>query len=322
MSDSAEYRDIQGAARVLLSLEYGPPTKPPEWTRRLFPRIHELLKPAGAMEHYRDMVRRWADSMVAVLKRWVRREKRRHEHIDAIEANPQLQDKDAKPPRRRYIWGQFSRAETYVDQKSGKRFADRKELQAWGPPDLVDGTEPVLPTHPHSQGDFPLEAKYAFVAALYDRASQGVEKVDPWPPGSPDADCPQAIAYHALVDGSPLITLDEPVYLAFLVDVEADLVSQSDEGGGVDDSTLLLSAAALARRFGVPGEPLRKRLERLRQRDHTCFVETDNPGSREAKYLYKVGRVRDVVLAVRKASSETSSKRPTKKKGRKKSKKT
>ncbi len=74
----------------------------------------------------------------------------------------------------------------------------------------------------------------------------------------------------------------------------------------------MLSPASLAALFGVPKEALRSRLKRWREKNLTGFGENENRSSRQAKYLYKVGDVRSICLAL-KATSETTSKRPAKK---------
>lgn len=78
-----------------------------------------------------------------------------------------------------------------------------------------------------------------------------------------------------------------------------------------DDSTL--SPRELAKLFGVSAEPLRKRLERLRKGDLTCFVEVPDRTSTQPQFLYKVGKVRRVIESL-KTSSRASGKRPARKK--------
>jgi len=80
-----------------------------------------------------------------------------------------------------------------------------------------------------------------------------------------------------------------------------------------DDSAL--SPAELAKRFGVSYDALRKRLERLRSKDHDCFMEVSNRKP-QAQYLYKVGHVRPVIADMKKPSNEASSQLPATKKGR------
>ena len=75
-----------------------------------------------------------------------------------------------------------------------------------------------------------------------------------------------------------------------------------------------MSVAELSKAFGVPAEPLRKRLERLRRRDFTCFAEVPEPARKQPTFLYHVGKVRPVIEALKasvKASAKASAKRPT-----------
>jgi len=71
-----------------------------------------------------------------------------------------------------------------------------------------------------------------------------------------------------------------------------------------------MSVAELSKAFGVPAEALRKRLERLRRRDFTCFAEVPDPARKQPTFLYHVGKVRAVIEAL-KASVKASAKRPT-----------
>lgn len=73
----------------------------------------------------------------------------------------------------------------------------------------------------------------------------------------------------------------------------------------VPDSTLL-SAADLARLSGLPGQAVAKQLERLRRKDLACFKPVENPGPREPKFLYVVGKVRPTIDAMRKRAGKTS----------------
>jgi hypothetical protein len=77
-----------------------------------------------------------------------------------------------------------------------------------------------------------------------------------------------------------------------------------------DDSTL--SVDKLAEVFRVPKEALRKRLDRCREKDHTCFIEVADRNPRDPQFLYKVGKVRPIIESMR-ASGETSGERPAKK---------
>lgn len=73
-----------------------------------------------------------------------------------------------------------------------------------------------------------------------------------------------------------------------------------------------LSATELATHYGVGQEVLRKRLERLRKQDFNSFIEAADPEHRKPRFLYKVGKVKTVIEAI-KTSSKASVKRPSKK---------
>ncbi len=102
-----------------------------------------------------------------------------------------------------------------------------------------------------------------------------------------------------------------------LVDIEAALTwvqgdlagrVRSEARNGIPDEATL-EPKRIAELFGVPCEALRKRLVRLRERDHGCFIENPEAGSRDAKYLYKVGSIRPIIEAMK-----TSSIRPARRK--------
>lgn len=70
------------------------------------------------------------------------------------------------------------------------------------------------------------------------------------------------------------------------------------------DGDSLLSPAQLAKRFALPAESLRKRLERLRARDLASFVETENAGN-EPRFLYRLRAVLPIIEKMR-GTDETS----------------
>ncbi len=101
-----------------------------------------------------------------------------------------------------------------------------------------------------------------------------------------------------------------------LWDDDATIVAQNTGQEVPNPETIpddaMLSSAKLAEVFNVGKDALRKRLERLRRNDHTCFVENTERTQREPQFLYRVGKVRPVIEAL-KVSNGASSKRPPKK---------
>jgi len=81
----------------------------------------------------------------------------------------------------------------------------------------------------------------------------------------------------------------------------------------VSDPQGPISARALAKRYGLSPEPLRKRLDRRRKEDSTCFVETTDREAREPRYLYHFDKVKDIITDLG-ASVGASAKRPSPKK--------
>jgi hypothetical protein len=92
-----------------------------------------------------------------------------------------------------------------------------------------------------------------------------------------------------------------------------DSGARTDAGHPAVSDDSHLSAAKLAEVFDLPADALRTRLNRWRVNNHTGWIENPERGPREAKYLYRVGSVRHVIDAMR-ATSETTSERPAKKK--------
>ncbi len=76
-----------------------------------------------------------------------------------------------------------------------------------------------------------------------------------------------------------------------------------------DDSHL--SPAGLAKVFGLPADSLRKRLDTWRRSNGQGWVENQEHGPREPKYLYSVAAVRGV-LGKLAADAKTSGERPAK----------
>jgi hypothetical protein len=69
------------------------------------------------------------------------------------------------------------------------------------------------------------------------------------------------------------------------------------------DDELPLPSQTLANLGRVPQERLRKRLERLRETNHDCYVETEGSrGSKQPRYLYKVKYARPIIRKLREAS--------------------
>ncbi len=77
------------------------------------------------------------------------------------------------------------------------------------------------------------------------------------------------------------------------------------------DFDAYLSAPDLARRFDVPFQALKKRLERFRKQSKEGWRDTwgENIGSREPKYLYQVARVFSIIQDLKR---KASCKRPSK----------
>ena len=94
-------------------------------------------------------------------------------------------------------------------------------------------------------------------------------------------------------------------------DGRSDEVARPDPS--LDDDGAFLSVADLAKRYGIPKDALRKRLDRFRKTNHDCYKEVADGERkpREPRYLYQLGAVRHIVQEM--ASGETSGKRPAKK---------
>ncbi len=80
------------------------------------------------------------------------------------------------------------------------------------------------------------------------------------------------------------------------------------------DENAMSTVADLAERFGVAPQKLRKRLERWRHKNQESghWIENSDAGSRDARYIYRLGSIRDIIDSLR-ASVGASVKRPSKK---------
>jgi hypothetical protein len=76
------------------------------------------------------------------------------------------------------------------------------------------------------------------------------------------------------------------------------------------DDEIAYPPKKLAEMYHVPAEALRKRLERRRSKDDGCYVEVEAPTRQEARYLYRLGRVRHIIEDLKKSSNS----RPTEEK--------
>jgi hypothetical protein len=73
------------------------------------------------------------------------------------------------------------------------------------------------------------------------------------------------------------------------------------------DDDAQLSARHIAALLGLAVGAVRKRMDRHRKKNHDCFVEVDSPKPRQARFLYRIGSIRHVLLELV-ASSERPSK--------------
>ena len=70
-----------------------------------------------------------------------------------------------------------------------------------------------------------------------------------------------------------------------------------------DDEDEHLSARALATRFDVPFNALRKRLDRFRKSHGYGWMENADPKVREAKYLFHLNTVRPIIDELKRKNS-------------------
>lgn len=76
---------------------------------------------------------------------------------------------------------------------------------------------------------------------------------------------------------------------------------------------IVLTPAEITNKDRVSLGALRKRLERRRKKDHTCFIEILDRQRNEPQFLYRYEKIADIVASL-KTSNKTSKHRPTKKK--------
>jgi hypothetical protein len=103
-----------------------------------------------------------------------------------------------------------------------------------------------------------------------------------------------------------------------LARISADLakVPPPDKGSKIEqlftDDNAMLSPADLAKRFSVDLPALKKRLERLRQKDLKCFTEVADRGPKDPQFLYRVGSVQHVIDAMKKRPAKRPANVPQK----------
>lgn len=97
--------------------------------------------------------------------------------------------------------------------------------------------------------------------------------------------------------------------------VRDELASEKLTGTGQEIANAFMSAADLAKHYGVDTESLRKRLDRQREKhtlDTNLFIESQDRGKNKPKYLYNAKMVLHIIKKLK--SKEASVKRPSEKK--------
>lgn len=98
------------------------------------------------------------------------------------------------------------------------------------------------------------------------------------------------------------------------VGVPSDLHPEGHDAGAANEDSHL-SPAKLAELFDVPGNALRKRLERWRASNHAGWIENPDRPANHPQFLYRVGAVKHIIDAL-KATSAATSERPAHRKTR------
>jgi hypothetical protein len=259
-------------------------------------------------------------------------------HYHWLHRKPHWRDKVSGPPEGHpeWVWRPWDLpVEHFTSKMVGDCLTDEDDpcesIEGWGPPELLDESaippDPIHWLYPFGDPKRPPEqvipAQCLILATVHDIALRGkgfelILQGMQLPPAF------QVYLDFQTDDGSGMTWFDCGSIGLALKSVSEKLgpferdapecVPLSKAAKEVSDDSKL-SSAELASVFGVPPEPLRKRLERLRQRDLTCFVEVTDRSSKEPQFLYTVGKVRHIIDDLQKrASGETSGKRPARKK--------
>jgi hypothetical protein len=312
---------------------------PPGWLIALGSAVHELIQRFDAMPRFREMVKGWVaqhEEEEKTLADW--QERRRRHFIHAVIRSPRLRNRAEGPPKRYWVFESYSVPNLRATEPDGS--TRPVHINGWVSPDLCYRSEPpVRPLLPlKADRALSLVEKYALLAAIHDYACAGQEKINPWHNESPSAisktpSLPWCLSLDFYRRGRrkllpAVATKQEPVLRGFLADVEKDLMESGGKAapGATEDPrkpskeavpdvppAATMSVTDLADRFGLDAEALRKRLERQRHRDKTCFIENAQRTSKEPQFLYYVGKVKPIIDAMR-ASGKTSGKRPARKK--------
>jgi len=190
----------------------------PEWARALAWDVAKLIREKKAMPRFVEQVRAWSADREAEYRAEQEWQRRRNECMNAADADERRRDRDAEPPA--------GMAWIHLCGPGGE------EMAAWGPADLDEAARPRL-TNGLTEGQVPIRAKYALLAALRDQVVVSADRVDPWP-GDPDEfdELLKAALYGRLRRELARLCEDErlgePAFRDFLADVDGDLASQGE----------------------------------------------------------------------------------------------
>lgn len=152
--------------QVSRSMDHAMPVfNAPQWLVDAAGRISEAVRSIHAMQHVREMVRRWNNQYV--------RGCRREEHKARLRAEPRLRDLNTMPP------------EALADPENPWLCIWNLDgVKGWIPEDLLFGTYTVGLPFPLPSRPLTREEKYAVVGVIHDRICVGREPINPWQ--SPD----------------------------------------------------------------------------------------------------------------------------------------
>ncbi len=185
---------------------------------RAIGRFREMLLQWGNDSNERDEEHKvWLERRKNHFERVVEREERLRTRPSAAQPNEVLRESELN-----WVWDQY-----YKEDRTGW-------LEAWVPPDLASASEPdTSPPLPlRTDRVLNLAERYATLAAIHDRRTRGVEKVNPWSDAT-DATCQSdrrrwlaSLSYTLLqVEVDALTEQDRDAIAAIRRSVEDDLSS-------------------------------------------------------------------------------------------------
>ncbi len=164
--------------------------KPPKWLSTLAWSIHRLFARDNNMARVRARVRRWGNEHHRQSIRRLEFDKKRERHLSAVRADRRLRNRRAGPPKRGWVWEQFTRSEPgkrrLPQSVDGRRkyktvpYMKHTRGYGWVPRRLIEERRPAVTRVRLLHERMSLSEKCATLSAIHDCVCTSAEPVDPW----------------------------------------------------------------------------------------------------------------------------------------------